>query len=121
MPSGASFQVVDYHGNEYELEAQEVVWDDNLLSGKLTLKEAVPLPNTFYLVIEDVREVIRFGGIYDTRLFTDNFVYDGDDLGVVYEKDKSVFKLWAPMAESVTLLLYEEGDGDNLLRSEPLS
>ncbi len=121
VPSGASFQVVDYHGNEYELEAQEVVWDDNLLSGKLTLKEAVPLPNTFYLVMEDVREVIRFGGIYDTRLFTDNFVYDGDDLGVVYEKDKSVFKLWAPMAESVTLLLYEEGDGDNLLRSEPLS
>lgn len=120
-PSDASFQVVDNHGKEYELASQEVVQNDYLLSGKLTLKEAVPLPNTFYLVVGDTKQVIRFGGIYDTPLFTDNFVYDGDDLGVVCEADKSVFKLWAPMAESVTLLLYQEGEGDNLLRSEPLS
>lgn len=120
-PTDAALMVMDGRGNEYELASQEAVQNDILLSGKLTLKEAVPLPNTFYLVVGDARQAIRFGGIYDTPLFTDNFVYDGEDLGVVCEKDKSVFKLWAPMAERVTLLLYQEGEGDNLVRSEPLS
>lgn len=120
-PSDVSFLVVDNHGNEYELASQEIVHNDQLMSGKLTLKEAVSLPGTFYLVMGDAKQVIRFGGIYDSRLFTDNFVYHGDDLGVECKEDKSIFKLWAPMAESVTLLIYQEGQGENLIRSEPLS
>lgn len=120
-PSEAAFLVVDQDGKEYELASKEVIQSENFLSGKLILKEPVPLPNTFYLMLGDAKEVIRFGGIYDTSLFKDNFVYDGDDLGVVCDENKSVFKLWAPMAEEVTLLLYQEGNGENLIKSVPLS
>lgn len=117
----ADLLVVDKDGKEYELEAKEIIQSESFLSGKLILKEPVALPNTFYLVLGDAKSAIRFGGIYDTNLFKDNFVYDGDDLGVVCDENKSVFKLWAPMAEEVILLLYREGDGENLIRSEALS
>lgn len=41
--------------------------------------------------------------------------YDGDDLGAVYTKEYTAFRLWAPTADAVTLCLYREGDGDCLL------
>ena len=37
--------------------------------------------------------------------------YEGNDLGVVYEKDHTSFRLWAPTAESVELCFYANGDG----------
>ena len=41
--------------------------------------------------------------------------YDGDDLGAVYTKEYTAFRLWAPTADAVTLCLYREGDGDCLM------
>lgn len=41
-------------------------------------------------------------------------VYDGNDLGAVYTKEKTVFKVWAPTASEVSLNLYEQGHGENL-------
>lgn len=35
--------------------------------------------------------------------------YDGDDLGAVYSKEGTAFKVWAPSAQSVTLNLYTTG------------
>jgi pullulanase len=42
--------------------------------------------------------------------FDQLFAYDGDDLGAVYTKDKTVFKIWAPIAEKVFVNLYENGE-----------
>ena len=38
-------------------------------------------------------------------------VYNGDDLGLTYTTEKSIFKLWSPTAEEVKLNVYAEGDG----------
>jgi pullulanase len=38
-------------------------------------------------------------------------VYTGKDLGLVYSKAFSVFKIWAPTAEQAELLFYKEGAG----------
>ena len=46
------------------------------------------------------------------KLFQNYDIYDGKDLGAVYSKDKTVFRLWAPSASAVTLCTYERGDGD---------
>lgn len=46
--------------------------------------------------------------------------YSGDDLGAVYSSEKTVFKVWAPMAEAVELCLYREGDGDCLIKKLPM-
>ena len=37
--------------------------------------------------------------------------YDGNDLGAVYTKTETAFRLWAPTAERVRICFYEKGDG----------
>lgn len=115
-----SIFIVDKDGKECALAGKELSRNGNIVSGVITLEEAVDLPNTFYLVIGDVKESIRFGGIYDTDAFKDNFVYDGDDLGVSCQAEESSFCLWSPMAEEVTLKLYSEGNGGSPIMSVPL-
>lgn len=46
--------------------------------------------------------------------------YDGNDLGAVYTKKYTAFRLWAPTADAVTLCLYREGDGDCLSDTLPM-
>lgn len=41
------------------------------------------------------------------RGFLDNYYYDGDDMGVVYDKDSIYLRIWAPTAFKVELCLYE--------------
>lgn len=45
-----------------------------------------------------------------------NVMYDGE-LGAVYTKEKTVFRLWTPNATQVTLNTYKEGLGDNLIKN----
>lgn len=44
-----------------------------------------------------------------TKEFDEKFRYDGKDLGAVCNKEKTVFKLWSPLANKVTLYLYDNG------------
>ena len=46
--------------------------------------------------------------------------YFGNDLGAVYSKECTTFRLWAPSADAVTLCLYAEGDGDCLTELIPM-
>lgn len=59
--------------------------------------------------------------ILGSAYFDDELAYNGDDLGAVYTKDKTVFKIWAPTASEVSLNLYEQGDGNNLLETVPMT
>jgi pullulanase len=38
-------------------------------------------------------------------------VYKGNDLGLTYSPDKSVLRIWSPVAERAELLVYEQGSG----------
>lgn len=42
----------------------------------------------------------------------DALAYNGDDLGAVYTKESTSFKVWAPTAEQVRLKLYSTGSDD---------
>ena len=42
-------------------------------------------------------------------------VYEGTDLGFNYTPEITTFKMWSPAAQEVTLNLYQEGNGDNLI------
>lgn len=42
----------------------------------------------------------------------DEKAYSGDDLGAVYQNDKTSFKVWAPTADRVELTLYKTGSDD---------
>lgn len=47
---------------------------------------------------------------YSTEDFEKKYTYTGDDLGSVWTENKTIFKLWSPVADSVKLNLYQSGD-----------
>lgn len=49
---------------------------------------------------------------YSTEEFEREYTYTGNDLGAVWSKEKTTFKVWAPTAEEVRVNLYKEGTGD---------
>jgi len=54
------------------------------------------------------------------RSYADYPVYTGTDLGLTYTAGRSVFKLWAPTAEAVQMLLYTEGEGGQPTRTQAM-
>jgi pullulanase len=44
-------------------------------------------------------------------------VYGGSDLGLTYSTDRSFFRVWAPTAKYMQLLVYDLGEGGNLLQT----
>lgn len=47
--------------------------------------------------------------VYLTKDFEKKYTYTGNDLGSIYSKESTSFRVYAPTAESVTLNLYEDG------------
>ena len=43
-------------------------------------------------------------------------LYEGDDLGVVYGKEKTNIRIWAPSAQEVELRIYALGTGGEAIR-----
>ena len=41
--------------------------------------------------------------------FEREYTYKGDDLGAVWAKDKTIFRVWAPGADEVVVNLYTSG------------
>ena len=48
---------------------------------------------------------------YDTAEFEARFTYPGRDLGSFWTEEKTVFRVWAPTAQEVSILLYRDGSG----------
>ena len=41
--------------------------------------------------------------------FDEKFRYDGKDLGAICTMEGTIFKVWCPLADRVTLHLYQDG------------
>lgn len=54
---------------------------------------------------------------FDSHLFDTQYSYRKKDLGATIEGDFTVFKLWAPTAQNVTLNLFKDGHTDSLIRT----
>ncbi|MFK3575392.1 type I pullulanase [Bifidobacterium thermacidophilum] len=50
------------------------------------------------------------GAIVRTDDFDKTYAYDGDDLGAMWTKSKTTFKVWAPTAKGVDLVVYNKPD-----------
>jgi len=59
-----------------------------------------------------MRDRVELKKYYSSRTFLKNFVYDGNDLGVECNEDKTTFRLWSPEAEGIILNLYHAGNGE---------
>ncbi len=53
-------------------------------------------------------KVADFQGIYKSKLFNDAYSYDGQ-LGAIYTKDNTVFRVWSPISHSMRLRIYTTG------------
>lgn len=56
--------------------------------------------------------------VFAGKEFEEKFRYDGKDLGATCEKEKTVFKVWSPLAESVKLRLYRDNEAGAWLEKE---
>ena len=46
---------------------------------------------------------------YSSAEFEEKYTYNGNDLGAIWTKERTLFRLWAPTAESVIINLYAGG------------
>ena len=67
-------------------------------------------PTRNYNIIYEGKEYKTvMSNIYSTEEFEKEYTYTGDDLGAVWSKEKTAFRVWAPTADAVKVNLYEEG------------
>lgn len=52
--------------------------------------------------------VTKEAGVLASMIDEIGWTYDGNDLGVTFEGTKAKFKMWAPLASKVSLLLYDD-------------
>lgn len=52
---------------------------------------------------------VAFDPLYETERFNAYYNYDGSDLGATYSSNETTFKVWAPTATRVIVMLYNSG------------
>ena len=106
---------------QYPLEISEVTQDGNVIKGIGSLDHSVDLSTDNKLIIDGMTEkTIEAGDIFSTKGFEETYYYDGDDLGAVYSKEETAFRVWAPTASEVVVNLYKTGNGEDLIASHPM-
>lgn len=58
---------------------------------------------------KQMTKYVTFDQLYDDSRFEQYYTYDGSDLGVTHETTQTTFKVWAPTASRLLLLLYKSG------------
>ena len=85
--------------------------NNNVVTGKITVGEELDLSRVYELEIEGFEPIAAVPTkVFDSAAFVENYVYDGDDLGAALIDGGTRFKVWAPTASRVQVLLYEAAD-----------
>lgn len=75
----------------------------------LSMTEPLTATQSYSLVYQGASYIIDMPNIYSTEAFEEQYTYTGNDLGANWTEEKTVFKVWAPTADSVQVCLYENG------------
>ncbi|MCH4888284.1 type I pullulanase [Acidaminobacter sp. JC074] len=79
-------------------------------SGNIILDQAVKYTDEIELSIPRFEtSEVQLGQIYDTLEFNSTYNYEGD-LGPIYSKTSTTFKVWAPTAKDVNLTFFTDVD-----------
>lgn len=88
--------------------------NNNVVTGIITVGEELDLAKTYLVEIDGYGEITALPtGVFDSESFTAKYLYDGDDLGATLTENGTQFKVWAPTASRVQVLLYESADSGN--------
>lgn len=78
---------------------------------KITLAEDLDLGDSVTVFKEGFPEKPAISGkIMSSEKFNEMYYYEGDDLGNKYSKEKTNFRVWAPLASEVKILIYEKAE-----------
>ena len=101
------FYLQDEKGELEELTIQMVEpTSKNYNKYTCTSKKRIELGKRYHVLHEFARRcVLKTGYITKLDEFDELYAYDKDDLGAVYSKEKTTFKIWAPTATNVHLCL----------------
>lgn len=83
--------------------------ENNRLFYLITLNEPISFGKEYTIYHEQERTsyCIHATEVVRTDSFDQQFYYEGDDLGATYTQEETMFKLWAPTAVEVKLLLFQ--------------
>lgn len=74
-------------------------------------REGFKLGNSYKISIENYGLApLNVSPAIDFASFDDEFSYNGDDLGCTYTKEKTIFKIWAPLSSGVSIFLRAPGE-----------
>ncbi|MBU6146363.1 MAG: type I pullulanase [Paenibacillaceae bacterium] len=83
------------------------VFAENATTLRIELGENIDITRTHTLHIDGYASgPISVQGMFDHPTFLSTMTYDGDDLGAVYTPTSTSFRVWAPTAMRVAVLLY---------------
>lgn len=115
-----------YFTNDFNIrmETSETPLSYQVFEGETQIKTDTPTTKDFTIDLSDVdidiskhyyvevtfedgtdKRKASLSGLYTNPLFESIYHYDGE-LGSLYTKEKTTFKVWSPHAEEMTLLLY---------------
>ena len=105
-----AFQILCTTSQE-EIEIIHVEENGNmyLLTLGEDLSELEDLLKAYTISFDGYTYRISMPNVYSSAEFENTYAYKGDDLGLTYSKDQSVFKVWAPTAEAMKLNIYSSG------------
>ncbi|GIM30129.1 hypothetical protein CPJCM30710_27950 [Clostridium polyendosporum] len=113
-------------------ESVKIKNDDKILDSKVTLSadkrsgqiktvDSLDLNKKYTVNIDNYKECdVSLGQVYGSDDFKNIYHFSGE-LGALYSKKKTIFRVWSPTATKVSLKLYSQGSGNNLLDTVPMT
>lgn len=107
-PSELNFHLLNIVNGRNYIKIKEHSISNN--SVYLTLENDIDIKMDCLIIYDSIINTkCCYFKLFSTKEFNDRYYYDGE-LGVNYTPQKSFFRLWAPSALTVKLLLYKNGD-----------
>lgn len=99
-----------------------VVLSSDKKSGDIKTNSSLDINKKYKVAIDNYEggDVTLGGDIFSSEDFKTQYHYDGE-LGAIYSKNNTTFKVWAPTADKVELKRYKQGSGDNLIETLPMT
>jgi pullulanase len=97
------FKIKTETGLRQELEIKEIDKLEDYTRYKLAVSD-IKMGQEYELVDDHhLTAPLKYGHVVRTAEFDDQFFYEGTDLGATYSQEKTVFKLWTPIASRVKI------------------
>jgi len=110
----AAFSIVSENGAAINPVAISSGSSDIAQNFVVLLESAVTIGKMYQTSFENYEALeIEPSGLYDTDTFSQDYTYSGD-LGAIYTKKATTFRIWAPTATEMVLNLYKAGDGGDV-------